>query len=130
MLKQTLKPEHTRITQDDFSVMETLFPMLNHVIIRVIENNPRTESGIITNVKAAEKSTLGMVLLPNTVSFNRDGTRANPVLKVGDLVRLQRGNVGTDIPEAPDGQKWLAVPEDVIYYYRRFDKKHEGVDNG
>tara|TARA_R110002096_G_scaffold78992_1_gene185664 strand:- start:38 stop:400 length:363 start_codon:yes stop_codon:yes gene_type:complete len=116
------KPEDLVIDSVSASVLAELTPMNENVIIRVIENEPVSDGGIVLTTASVEKSTLGVVLAPNLISFSRDGSERKPVLKEGDIVRLQRGNVGTGMPEAPNGQKWLAVPEDVIYYYRRINK--------
>lgn len=113
------KPEDLIISDSDAAILKEITPMNENVIIRVIDNEPVSEGGIVLHGSIVEKSTLGVVLIPNKISFSRDGTKRETVLNVGDIVRLQRGNVGTDMPEAPHGQKWLAVPEDVIYYYRR-----------
>ncbi|AWY02812.1 chaperone GroES [Alteromonas phage JH01] len=116
------KPEDLVITEGDMEVLREITPMSDNVIVRVVDNEATSSGGIVLSKGAVEKSTLGVVLAPNVMSFNRDGSRRNPVLKVGDMVRLQRGNLGTEMPEAPEGQKWLAVPEDCIYYYRRVNK--------
>ena len=116
------KPEDLIIDSVSEGVLKEITPMNENVIIRVIENEPVSDGGIVLTAASVEKSTLGVVLSPNLISFSRDGTERKPVLQKGDIVRLQRGNVGTGMPEAPHGQKWLAVPEDVIYYYRRIEK--------
>jgi len=103
-------------------VLRELHTIGDNVIIRVLDNEAISDGGIVLTKGSVEKSTLGVVLAPNVISYDRDGSRRNPVLKVGDMVRLQRGNLGTAMPEAPEGQNWLAVPEDCIYYYRRIDK--------
>lgn len=118
------------ITEDDMQVLRELHSMNDNVIVRVVDNEAVSNGGIVLTQGSVEKSTLGVVLMPNVMSFNRDGSRRDPVLKVGDIVRLQRGNVGTEMPEAPEGQKWLAVPEDCIYYYRRLENNTEVKQNG
>lgn len=107
------------VSEKDESILSELNPLKDYLIVRVIDSEPVSEGGIVLTRGSIEKSTLAVVLLPNQVSYDRDGKPKPPVLKRGDIVRLQRGNLGTDMPEAPDGQRWLAVPEDCIYYYRR-----------
>ena len=96
-----------------------LMPMGNNVIVRIIKSEPKSAGGIVLASADVEKSTLGVVLKPNTKSYNKDGSPAEVELRQGDLVRLHRGNVGTTMPEAPNGEEWLSVPEDCIYYYKR-----------
>lgn len=117
-----IKPEDLIIDSVAEAILQELTPLNENVIMRVIDNEAMSTGGIVLTQASVEKSTLGVVLKPNSVSYSRDGSEREPVLKAGDIVRLQRGNVGTEMPESPEGQKWLAVPEDVIYYYRRINK--------
>lgn len=100
-------------------ILAQIQPMNENVVVKVLDAETVTGGGIVLPNSAVEDSTEAVVLIPNKVSYSRDGKERSPVLKKGDIVRLQRGKVGTGMPEAPDGQKWLAVPEDCIYYYRR-----------
>lgn len=110
-----------KFTAEMEHILSTLTPLNENVIVRVLEPETTSNGGIIIPNKSVEKSTEAIVLKPNTVSYSRDGSERSPVLKKGDIVRLQRGNVGTGMPEAPEGQNWLAVPEDCIYYFRRLN---------
>lgn len=90
-------------------------PREDFVIIKVLEQKKKI--GIIELLDdSIEKSSLGEVLIPNSISYYRDGKLRESTLKAGDKVRFPTGNVGTGVPEAPDGEKWLAIPEDAIYY--------------
>lgn len=111
-----INPQHLIVSDAVVEQLDGITPIDDTVIVRVIPNPDKTSKGIVIPSKACEKSTLALVLIANKVSYNRDGSQRKPVLNAGDLVRLQRGNVGTEMPEAPEGEKWLAVPEDVIYY--------------
>ena len=92
-----------------------LLPLEDNVILRVIE--PETMIGsIVIPDSAKEESTLAEVVVPNKVSYWRNGERRDPFLKAGMRVRLPKGSVGTGVPEAPAGEKWLAVSEQSIYY--------------
>ena len=96
--------------------MKRIVPLNDIVIVKIIEREPKSAGGIVLTTKSVEKSTEAEVLIPNTFSYHRDGTLKPSMLCVGDIVRLERGNVGTELPEAPEGETWLAVPEDCIYY--------------
>ena len=96
-----------------------IMPMGNNVIVRIIKSEAKSAGGIVLASADVEKSTLGVVLKPNVNSYNKDGSPGQVCLMQGDLVRLHRGNVGTTMPEAPDGEEWISVPEDCIYYYKR-----------
>lgn len=90
-------------------------PREDFLIVKVLEQEKKIGSIVILDA-AVEPSTLGEVLIPNAISYYRDGKLRQPTLKAGDMVRFPTGNVGTGVPEAPDGEKWLAIPEDSIYY--------------
>ena len=90
-------------------------PLEDRVIIRVIEQEAKSAGGIILNEKSLEESTLGEVLAPNQISYYRNGERREPKLAAGDQVRFAK-QAGTQMPEAPDGETWIAIPEDMIYY--------------
>lgn len=92
-----------------------LEPREDFVIVKVLETEKKIGQILILD-GSVEPSTLGEVLIPNTISYYRDGTLRQPRLKAGMRVRFPTGNVGTGVPEAPDGEKWLAIPEDSIYY--------------
>jgi len=120
--KINIRPEDLVFTEYERAALAEIEPLSDNVIIRVIDNEAKSAGGIVLTKSSVEKSTLGVVLKPNKVSYRRDGTEKPVSLKELDIVRLQRGNVGTEMPEAPESQKWLAVPEDCIYYYRRIPR--------
>lgn len=95
--------------------MQKLTPLEDNVIVKIIEQET-TQGVIVIPDSALEESTLAEVMIPNTVSYKRNGESRDPFLEAGMKVRLPKGNVGTGVPEAPQGEKWLAVPEDCIYY--------------
>ncbi len=95
--------------------MPQITPLNDNVVLKVIPVEEKI--GLIhIPTHAVEESTLCEVLVPNQISYFRDGTRRPPFLKVGMRVRIPKGKVGTCMPEAPEGEKWLCVPEDMIYY--------------
>lgn len=107
------------LTPEEEKILDQINPIGDNLIIKLLDSETKSSEGIILTSSAVEKSTEAIVLKPNVTGYHRNGEPKSPVLKKGDIVRLQRGNVGTGMPESPKGQEWLAVPEDVIYYYRR-----------
>lgn len=114
-----IKPKDLIINDVCEAILSELTPLSDNVIIRVIDNEAKSTGGIVLTKASVEKSTLGVVLKANTISYNRDGSMREPILQTGDIVRLQRGTVGTGMPESPVDENWIAAPEDCIYYYRR-----------
>jgi len=94
--------------------MNKITPLHDNVIVRVIPNDVKIGS-ILLPKDALEESTLAEVLIPNQISYHRDGSLRTPFLKKGMRVRIPKGT-GTGVPESLDGEKWLAIPEDCIYY--------------
>lgn len=96
--------------------MIKLTPIDDNVIVKIIETEAKIGS-IIVSSSAKEKSTLAEVMIPAERAYHRDGTlMSQPRLKAGMRVRIPSGNVGTGVPEAPEGETWLCLPEDAVYY--------------
>lgn len=96
--------------------MKKLTPNEDNVIVKLIANSDKIGS-IIIATGAAEPSTLAEVMVPAQEAYYRDGTkRMNVRYKSGDIVRIPSGNVGTGVPEAPHGEEWVCLAEDIIYY--------------
>lgn len=90
-------------------------PVNGHIIVRVVE--PKKKHGIIEIPQdAVAKSTLGEVMIPTSESYHRNGELKDSEIKQGMFVRFPTGGIGTEMPEAPEGEKWLCLPEDCIYY--------------
>lgn len=96
--------------------MKRLVPLNDNVIVRVIENETVTAGGIVLPGSAVEKSTRAEVMVANQFSYHRNGDLRDPLVRAGDIVVMQSGNVGTTVADAPKGETWLAVPEDCIYF--------------
>lgn len=120
------KEDDFKITDEQAKLLAEIDTIRDNVIVRVIKSDTKSAGGIILADKDVEKSTLGVVLKPNHTSYHRNGEPTNPKLRSGDIVRLQRGNVGTTMPEATDGEEWITVPEDCIYYFRRLKVESNG----
>ena len=96
--------------------MIKLTPIDDNVILKRIDVENKIGS-IIVSGSAMEKSTLAEVLIPASESYYRNGElRSQPRFKAGQKVRIPIGNIGTGVPEAPEGEEWICVPEDSIYY--------------
>jgi co-chaperonin GroES (HSP10) len=96
--------------------MKLITPNEDNVIVKIIQSEEKI--GSIVMVKSSiEQSTLAEVLIPARESYYRNGElRQNPRYKAGDLVRIPSGNVGTGVPESPEGEEWVCLAEDIIYY--------------
>lgn len=90
-------------------------PFDDNLIVRVIPQDNKIGS-IVMPSEALEPSTFCEIIAANSVSYNRDGTKRPVTLRAGMKVRIPKGKVGTKLPESPDGEIWLCIPEDVIYY--------------
>lgn len=95
--------------------MLKITPLSNNCVVRLIENEDKIGSIVIAK-EAIEKPTMAEVMIPPNHSYHPNGDLKDSVLKVGMKVRLPKGQVGTGMPEAPEGETWLCVPEDIIYY--------------
>jgi co-chaperonin GroES (HSP10) len=95
--------------------MLKITPTNNNCILKLIENDEKIGSIIIAK-GSIEKPTLAEVIIPPLFSYHPNGDLKDSVLKTGMRVRLPKGQVGTGMPEAPEGETWLCVPEDIIYY--------------
>lgn len=95
-----------------------LTPLEDNVIIKIIQpDNKIGESKLIVAAPdSVKESTLAEVLIPNSISYFRDGKLREAKLKSGMKVRVAEGNKGRKVPEAPDGEVWYCIPEDMIYY--------------
>lgn len=99
--------------------MKRIVPLNDILILRVIKSETVSAGGIALIAKSVEKSIRGEVMIPNPISYDRNGERRQPLVAAGDIVVMQSGSVGTTVAESPDGEEWLAVPEDCIYYIVR-----------
>lgn len=96
--------------------MIKLTPNDDNVIVKIIEQESKLGILVVPD-KLTEESTLAEVMVPAQESYYRDGTlRPQVRYKSGDRVRIPKGRLGTGVPEAPEGEKWLAIAEDDIVY--------------
>lgn len=95
--------------------MKQVTPISNNIIVKVIETESVTKGGIVLPGTALEASVHGVVIARGEYAYHRNGTQKSHEVEVGDTVCFMK-NSGTTVMEAPDGETWLAVPEDCIYY--------------
>ncbi|AUR86174.1 chaperonin 10 Kd subunit [Vibrio phage 1.083.O._10N.286.52.B9] len=96
--------------------MKRLIPVNDTMIIREIESETKTASGLILSTGSVEASVRGVVVIPNTLSYHRGGELRQPLVSAGDIVVMQSAHSATEVSDAPDGERWLAVSEDCILY--------------
>ena len=88
----------------------------DNVIVKIIPTEEKIGSIILTSTSKA-KSTLAEIMIPASESYYRNGElRPQSRYVAGTKVRITSGNCGTKVLEAPDGEEWLCLPEDAIYY--------------
>ena len=95
--------------------MTSVIPLNDYLIIKVVANKNISAGGIIVPEKFIDESCTGVVIAQNPVSYYRNGDLRQPICDVGDTVVFAKKS-GTNIPQSPDGEIWLAIPEDCIYY--------------
>lgn len=84
------------------------------IIVKLIEQENKIGI-LVVPTDSVEKSTLAEVLIPNDVSYWRNGEKRTSPIEEGMKVRLFK-KCGTTLPESPDGETWLAITEDDISY--------------
>ena len=83
-------------------------PLYDRIIVKRIEQQHKTASGIVIPDSAAEKSEQGEVLAVGQGKRNADGSLQAPELKVGDHVLFGK-YAGTEI--TIDGEELLVLRE-------------------
>lgn len=96
--------------------MTKVTPLGNNVILKVLEMEDMSKGGILLTAGSKEESVHGMVMAAPQFSYHPNGElRGESLVSEGDTVCFMKGS-GTTVMEAPEGEKWLAVPEDCIHY--------------
>ena len=95
--------------------MIKLKPNSNNVILKEVKNDEKIGSILIAS-SATEKSTQYEVMILPKYCYHPNGDLKDCQFKQGEKVRIPTGNVGTGVPEAPQGENWLCIAEDLIYY--------------
>lgn len=88
-----------------------LKPLADRVVIKVLEAEEKTASGIVIPDKAKEKPQEGKIMAVGTGKVLDNGTRVEMEVKVGDKVIFSR-YAGTEIKVK--GEEYLILRQDDI----------------
>ncbi len=88
-----------------------LKPLADRVVVKVLEAEEKTSSGIVLPDKAKEKPQEGEVKAVGTGKVLDNGTKLEMEVKVGDKVIFSR-YAGTDVKV--DGEEYLILRQDDI----------------
>ncbi|MGB9887720.1 MAG: co-chaperone GroES [Moorellales bacterium] len=92
-----------------------LKPLDDRVVVKVIEEEQRTQSGIVLPDTAKEKPQEGEVVAVGPGRLMENGNRVAPAVKVGDRVIFAKYS-GTEVKV--DGQEYLILRETDILAIR------------
>ncbi len=88
-----------------------LKPLADRVVVKVLEAEEKTASGIVLPDKAKEKPQEGEVMAVGAGKVLDNGTKLDMEVKVGDKVIFSR-YAGTDVKV--DGEEYLILRQDDI----------------
>ncbi len=88
-----------------------LKPLADRVVVKVLEAEEKTASGIVLPDKAKEKPQEGEVMAVGSGKVLDNGTKLDMEVKVGDKVIFSRF-AGTDVKV--DGEEYLILRQDDI----------------
>ena len=91
--------------------MANITPLYDRILIKRLESEQTTASGIIIPDTAQEKTQLGKVIAAGQGKIAADGTKTPLVVKVGDTILFGKYS-GTEVQF--DGQEYLIVREDEV----------------
>lgn len=83
-----------------------------NVILKLIEQEAKTSSGIILPTQSLEKPIKGIVIDCNESYFLADGITKKVEVEVGDIVYFGKGH-GTEVHY--NGEKYHVIREEFIY---------------
>lgn len=86
-------------------------PLGDRVLVKVIEKEEKTKSGIVLPEQAKEKPQEGEIVAVGSGKLLDDGTRVEPEVKVGDKVIYSKF-AGNEIES--DDEKYLIMRQDDI----------------
>ncbi len=93
------------------SVKTNIKPLNDYVLIRPLEKETTTPSGIILTDSAKEKPVEGTIVALGPGKLNEKSERVKPSLKIGDVVMYKKWG-GTEIKV--EGKEMLLVKEEDI----------------
>jgi chaperonin GroES len=88
-----------------------LKPIRDRIVIRVLESETQTKSGIFIPDAAAEKPSTGTVLATGSGRVTEDGVVVPMTIKIGDCVMFGK-HAGQ--PVKADGEEYLILTEDDV----------------
>jgi chaperonin GroES len=88
-----------------------LKPLSDRVVVKVLEAEEKTASGIVLPDKAKEKPQEGKVMAVGTGKLLESGTKSEMDVKVGDKVIFSR-YAGTEVKV--EGEEYLILRQDDI----------------
>jgi len=88
-----------------------LKPLGDRVVVKVLEAEEKTESGIVLPEKAKEKPQEGEVVAVGTGKLLDDGSKVEPEVKVGDKIVYSKF-AGNEVEV--DGEEYLIMRQDDI----------------
>ena len=91
--------------------MANVKPLYDRVIIKRLESEQKTASGIIIPDTAQEKTQLGTIISTGDGKINKDGSKSALSVKTGDTVLFGKYS-GTEVKL--DGEEFLILKEDEV----------------
>lgn len=89
----------------------TIKPLFGNVLVRPVEPETKTASGIILPESAKEKPQIGEVMAIGDGAFNEDGERIPMSVKVGQKVMYKKWG-GNEVKV--NNEEWMIVEEKDI----------------
>lgn len=86
-------------------------PLFDNVLIKPLEAEAKTASGIILPDSAKEKPQMGLVMAVGSGKIDKDGKKQQIVVKVGDKVMYKKWG-GTDVKV--EHEEWTMVGQEDI----------------
>jgi len=86
-------------------------PLFDNILIKPLEEEEKTPSGILLPETAKEKPQMGLVMAVGTGTMTEDGKPVKIVVKVGDRVMYKKWG-GNEIKV--EGHEWLLVEQKDI----------------
>ncbi|MBI2611770.1 co-chaperone GroES [Candidatus Gottesmanbacteria bacterium] len=86
-------------------------PLFDNILIKPLEEEEKTPSGILLPDTAKEKPQIGLVMAIGTGGTNNEGKEVKIVVKVGDRVMYKKWG-GNEVKV--NGEEWLLVEQKDI----------------
>ncbi len=86
-------------------------PLFAYVLVRPVEQEQKTPSGIVLPDTAKEKPQIGEIMAIGPGGFNEDGEKMPVIVKVGQKVLYKKWG-GNEVKV--DGEEWLLIEQKDI----------------